>query len=1187
MTEVKLTPEQEEAIYSQGHNILVSASAGSGKTFVMANRIVEKIKSGIDIESLFISTFTKKAAAELRMRLEKDLKKASYKSQDSVEKQRIKLALQKLPHADIGTMDSFTQKLLRENFNRVDIDPNFRILADQTESDLLKQEVFDDLVEQYLSEQTEIKETAKIDKKTFEKLVKNFSKDRNIKGFQSVVYTVYNFASATENPENWLKNEFLKGFDFYQRFSDLPESFSQDVALQLEAFILDLQKVLAEKNLTGKTLEKAQIVVDNQEHLLGSLARRDYLQFTEIFRSLDFSRWSLKKDEILAESFKSVIGTKTDPGLVRDFLEKIKHLSTIEKYQPEARVLAENIQKFVLYFYDVYLERKRSENAFEYSDIAHFAIKILEENPDVTMAYRNKYSEIMIDEYQDTSHVQEAMLRLLSKNGDGSDNLFMVGDIKQSIYGFRLADPRLFLKKYTAYADETNPNQLIRLKENFRSRGEVLSFTNEVFKHLMDEEVGEMIYGKEEELVQGNLVDYPEQLEENFYPELLLYEEDTSEDESEQMSDGEIKVVAQQIKELIASDENLEYKDIALLVRSKSQNNKIEDILKAYDIPVVLDEGRVDFLKSLEVTLILDVLRAIDNPLYDIPLVATLRSPMFNFTEDELTRISLNAGSDTRFWQKLQLNDSELINKALKTKIASFLEKFTEWRKLVNEVPIHELLWKIYTETYYMDYVGALPNGEMRQANLHALSVRAESYESSGYKGLFRFIKMIDKFMEQNNDLASVNIKLPQNAVRVMTFHKSKGLEFDVVFLMNLQTKFNQKDLRDSVILTRENGLGMKYTADLKNESAVETDFPYALVKMETLPYLVNKDLKRNAMLSEEMRVLYVAFTRAKKKLYMVGKIKQKELEKYGEAKLEKGILPLKYRQAANGYQHWLLALQKAHKLPMKFKVIKADDLQGVDKKFTVYPDFKKLAEDAKKFDKVMDSLSDVKQARAILDYQYPKAAATKLSSIQTPSQVKKRSYEKQLELGNVLPSSEYERVKQLDMLDLGQHKITAAEIGSATHSFMQYADFSRPNLFDFQQTLDQMDLLDEVKNKIDLPKILTLFDTDFGKVLVDNVERTTKEAPFSMLKTDEVAQEQYIVRGICDGFIKFEDKIILFDYKTDYFRNKAQIAEIKKNYEVQMELYAEALRKAYHVNQVDKYLILLGGPQRVVVERM
>ena len=1187
MTDVKLTPEQEEAIHSQGHNILVSASAGSGKTFVMANRIVEKIKNGVDIESLFISTFTKKAAAELRMRLEKDLKQASQLSQDTLEKQRIKLALQNLPNADIGTMDSFTQKLLRTHFNRVDVDPNFRILADQTESDLIKQEVFENLVEQYFSENDVIDTAAKIDKISFEKLVKNFSKDRNIKGFQNVVYTIYSFASATENPEKWLENDFLKGFDLYQKFADLPDNFANNIRYKMEDFILALQRSIDEKNLTAKTLEKAQIVLDNQEYLFESLDKQDYRQFTELFRSLDFSRWSLKKDEILAEIFKTVIGTKTDPGLVRDFLEKVKHLPTIEKYQPEAKIMAENLQKFVLYFYKIYLERKRSENAFEYSDIAHFAIQILEENSDISKAYREKYSEIMIDEYQDTSHVQEAMLRLLSKNGDGTNNLFMVGDIKQSIYGFRLADPRLFLKKYHYYAQENNPNQLIRLKENFRSRGEVLDFTNEVFKHLMNEDIGEMVYGKEEELVQGNIVDYPEHADANFYPELLLYEEDSSEDDTEQISDGEIKIVAQKIKDLIASDENLEYKDIALLVRSKSQNNKIEDILKAYDIPVVLDEGRVDFLKSLEVILILDVLRAIDNPLYDISLVATLRSPMFRFTEDELTRISLNAGSDTRFWKKLQITDGELITPQLKDKISSFLDKFTAWRKLVNEISIHELLWKIYTETYYMDYVGALPNGEMRQANLQALSIRAESYESSGYKGLFKFIKMIDKFMEQNNDLASVNIKLPQNAVRVMTFHKSKGLEFDVVFLMNLQTKFNQKDLRESVILTRENGLGMKYTADLKNEAAVETDFPYALVKMDTLPYIVNKDLKRNATLSEEMRVLYVAFTRAKKKLYMVGKVKKKELEKYASIKLENGILPDKYRQAAMGYQHWLLALHTAHSLPMEVKLSNFADLQDIDKKFTVRLDFKKLADESKKFDKIMDNLDDVKEARRIMNYQYPKVAATELSSIQTPSQVKKRSYEKQLELGNVLPSSEHVRVKKLELFDFAKPKITAAEIGSAIHSFMQLSDFSHPNLLDFQQTLDQMNLSEELKNKIDLPKILTLFDTDFGKLLMDNVDKTTKEAPFSMLRTDEIAQEQYIVRGICDGFIRFEDKIVLFDYKTDRFRSLSQIAEIKSTYEVQMELYAEALRKAYGVNQIDKYLILLGGPERVIIERI
>lgn len=1187
MTDVKLTPEQKEAIHSQGHNILVSASAGSGKTFVMANRIVEKVKNGIDIESLFISTFTKKAAAELRIRLEKDLKKASLKSQSVIEKQRIKSALQKLPHADIGTMDSFTQKLLRTHFNRVDVDPNFRILADQTESDLLKQEVFESLVDHYLSENLNIPEAFQIDKISFERLIKNFSKDRNIKGFQNVVYTVYSFASATENPENWLKHDFLKGFNLYQKFADLPESFVDNVKFNLEYLFLTLQKSVEEKNLTGKTLEKAQIVLDNQAYLLKSLEEQDYGQFSELFRSLDFSRWSLKKDEILAEIFKEVIGTKTDAGLVRAFLEKIKHMATIEKYQPEAQHMAENLQKFVLNFIKIYLDKKRSENSFEYSDIAHFAIEILKEHPDVALTYRAKYSEIMIDEYQDTSHVQEAMLRLLSKNGDGSDNLFMVGDIKQSIYGFRLADPSLFLKKYHSYAQIDTPHQLIRLKENFRSRGEVLNFTNEVFKHLMNEEIGEMTYGQEEALVQGNLSDYPEKFDESFYPELLLYEEDSSEDTTEQISDGEIKSVAQKIKDLMASDENLEYKDIALLVRSKSQNNKIEDILKAYDIPVVLDEGRVDFLKSLEVILILDVLRAIDNPLYDIPLVATLRSPMFGFTEDELTRISLNAGSDTRFWKKLQMVDGELISPELKEKITSFLKEFTKWRKLVNEVSIHELLWKIYTETYYMDYVGALPNGEMRQANLQALSIRAESYESSGYKGLFKFIKMIDKFMEQNNDLASVNIKLPQNAVRVMTFHKSKGLEFDVVFLMNLQSKFNQRDLRESVILTRENGLGMKYTADLKNEPSVETDFPYALVKMETLPYLVNKEIKRNAALSEEMRILYVAITRAKKKLYMVGKIKKKERERYTGIKLEKGILPDKYRQAETGYQHWLLALHTAHQLPMTVKYNTSTDLEGIEKKFAARPDFNKLVEDSKRFDKIMDNLDTVKEARAIMNYQYPKIAATQLSSIQTPSQVKKRSYEKQLEVGNVSPSSEYVRVKNLELLDFEKSKLTAAEIGSATHSLMQELDFSQPNLVSFQQTLNMMELREEVKKEIDLPKILTLFDTDFGKLLIDNVSSTIKEAPFSMLKTDEIAQEQYIVRGICDGFIMFEDKIILFDYKTDRFRNKEQISKIKQNYEVQMELYADALRKAYGVNQVDKYLILLGGPEKVLVERI
>jgi ATP-dependent helicase/nuclease subunit A len=1200
MSEIKLTPEQTEAIYSSGQNILVSASAGSGKTFVMAQRIVEKVKNGVEIDRLFISTFTKKAAAELRMRLERDLKKARQTSKNAEERQRLTLSLQNLSSADIGTMDSFTQKLLKAHFNCVKVAPNFRILADQTESDLIKQEVFESLVEAFLSEeQTEI---AKAD---FERLVKNFSKDRNISGFQEVVYSIYRFASATENPKKWLTEQFFKGFETYQSLTDLSEQFTADVNENLVDFFELLENALTNGAIAAKGAgrDKANVILDNKTELFEVLFAKEYTTFSKLFLSLDTDiRVGSSKDEAISALKKDfsaqkqiLVGSNSQPGALRNFVNEVKHGELIEKYQKEALKIAQNLQIFILKFNALYLERKRSENAFEYSDIAHFAIEILEENPDIREQLRAHYDEIMIDEYQDTSHTQERMLELLS-NGH---NLFMVGDIKQSIYGFRLADPGLFLEKYKTYDTPDNPNQLIRLKENFRSRGEVLNFTNEIFKHLMNESLGEMEYGREEALVQGNISDYPEEADPKFYPELLLYKEKTDENEEnqevEKISDGEIKGAAQEIQNLISS--GVEPKDIAILVRSKSNNNKIEDILSSYDIPVVLDEGRVDFLKSMEVLVMLDVLRAIDNPLYDLSLVAMMRAPLFGFNEDELTRISLQGSHDLRFWEKVQLSldktgiQVDLITHDLFQKLMKFTERFTEWRKLVNRISIHELLWKIYRETYYYDYVGALKNGAMRQANLLALSTRAESYEASGYKGLFKFIRMINKFMEQNNDLASVNIKLPQNAVRVMTFHKSKGLEFDYVFLMNLQSRFNSRDLSENVILTRENGLGMKYVADLKQEPEVETDFPYALVKMDTFPYTANQKLKQNAMLSEEMRVLYVAFTRAKKKLYLVGKIKETSkgstLDSYESAVLEQGVLENSFRASNSGFQNWILALQAATKLPLKMNIYAKEDLKLPKESFTQEPNFAKLLEESKKFDDIMTFSDDIKKAQEIMNYEYPHQAATKLASIQTPSQVKKRSYEKQLEVGAVQPVSEFVRVKKLDFSDFGAKKVTAAEIGSAVHSFMQYADFSQPDLFSFQATLDEMGFDETVKNQVDIAKILTLFDTELGQILMNNVGQTVKEAPFSMLKTDEFAKAQYIVRGICDGFVKLDDRIILFDYKTDRFTATSAIAEIKERYASQMALYSDALTKAYGVNQVDKYLILLGGPTKVFVEKL
>ncbi|MCL2681811.1 MAG: UvrD-helicase domain-containing protein, partial [Streptococcaceae bacterium] len=602
MSDLQLTAEQKQAIFSSGHNILVSASAGSGKTFVMANRIIEKIKSSVDIESLFISTFTKKAATELRQRIEKDLKEAIQSSSNLEERQKLGFALQRLSNADIGTMDSFTQKLLKTHFNLVDVDPNFNILADKTERDLIQEDIFEILVEAYLSEDENIPSDFQISKKEFEKMIKNFSTGRNIKEFKDVVYNIYSFSLSTENPIKWLENQFLEGYSKYKKFSDLPSEFTGQLHEELSKFYEQLDNLLQENALTAKTLEKAQIVYDNKTFLLEALINKDFSQFADLFNSLDWFRWTIK-DEAFKKRFNETIGTKASPGLARQFNEQVKHSPIIEEYQPQAVELIKNLQIFSLYFYKVYLDRKRQENTFDYADIAHFAIEILENNPQVADFYRAKYNEIMIDEYQDTSHVQEKMLQLLSKNGDGTDNIFMVGDIKQSIYGFRQADPSLFLKKYQDYQKEDNPHELIRLKENFRSRPEIIQFTNQVFTHLMDTSVGEMTYGKEEELVQGNIKDYPQEPEQDFLPELLLYQSEsngnTDDENLEKVSDGEIRATAKQIQQLIKN--GIQPKNIAILVRSKTNNNKIEDILTSYDIPLVLDEGRVEFLKSIEV----------------------------------------------------------------------------------------------------------------------------------------------------------------------------------------------------------------------------------------------------------------------------------------------------------------------------------------------------------------------------------------------------------------------------------------------------------------------------------------------------------------------------------------------------------------------------------------------------------
>ena len=1198
--EMPKTPEQIEAIYRTGTNILVSASAGSGKTFVMTERIINLILNGVSLKNLFISTFTNKAAAELKLRLDKKIRETRAHERSFEEIHLLTTALQDLSTADIGTMDSFTLKFLKENFYLKNLDPTFRLLVDSTEQEVIKRDIFDQLVEEHLADQ------GIISQERFIQVMNNFSNDRKIDAFYSVLNKINTFADSLENPIDWLENDFLNGFSTYQSFTDLPDTFTNGLQESLQEIYRALLENLSSGVITGPAkINNTEEFLAIFEYLYDCLGQKQFQKFAEFYRQMKFqfvpnANNKDNRDEVLEAqklSLKTLI--TTNKARLDQFIEAIKHQDIIEKYHQPASALTHDLQVIALAFYQRYHDYKLKNACLEYADVTHLTIEILQENEVLRKVYQTQYFEVMVDEYQDTNHLQEAMLRLLS-NGKNS---FMVGDVKQSIYGFRLADPSLFMSKYEAYQQPDADGKLIRLKENFRSYPEVINFTNQIFEHLMDKKIGEMVYGPEEKLVVGN-PKLAQETSPDLTAELLIYkdEKSVSSETDDAVSTDELVVTAQAIRQLLSK--GTQPKDIVILVRSKTNNAEIERVLQSFDIPVVLDEGKMNYLQAMEVLVMLDVLRAIDNPLFDVSFVALLKSPLFDFSENDLAIISLQASNDVNFYDKYQKArcqnglKADLIDTTLSVKLQHFENTFSKWCQLAHQESLHSLIWEIYRDTHYYDYVGGMKNGQLRQANLAALADRAATYESSGYKGLFQFIKMIDNFMDSKNDLAAVNIALPSDAVRVMTIHKSKGLEFPYVFILNVNKKFNTKDLSSDLILSRKNGAGISFLADFKKE--IDTEFPYAMVKMTTLPQMANALEKEYQALAEEMRMLYVAFTRAVKKIYMVGKVDASKLDEdnqfiaYQTAAFNaNGILDDTLRQSSQGYLNWVLGVYQATTVKkssgLKVRVVEDDDLKDmvpVDQKNQL--SFETLIAESKQYDDAMATIEEVKLAKQILDsadkLNDKYTVGINLPTIQTPSQIKKR-YEHLISEQDVVVSN-HQKYSQFEFLKTDK-KVSPTELGSAVHELMQSLDFSNVTRETLSQTIESLTVRDEVKQKIKVDQILSLFDTDFGQMMVTHHKSMTREAPFSMLKTDQASGEQYVIRGIIDGFIKLADKIILFDYKTDHFTNLEAIPEIKARYQMQMSLYEESLTTAFKQEKIEQYLILLGGPDKVYIEQL
>ena len=1232
---IKKSKEQIEAIYTSGQNILVSASAGSGKTFVMTERILDQLSRGIDISQLFISTFTVKAANELKERLEKNISQKLQETIDLPLKQHLARQLADLPNASIGTMDSFTQKFLLEHGYLIEIAPNFRILENDRDQLLLKNEVFHNIFDKYYKNQQ---------MKDFYKLVRNFAGNRKDESnFKNQVYKIYDFLQSTSNPQKWLKENFLKGFekaDFTSEEDKLIEQIKQAL-WDLESFFRYHLDNDPKKKTKPAYLDNIAKVLNEISSLNHESTPEDYKRV--LLSVIDISKQS--RGQALRNYAKNSLADAYNEERKTQFakLEQLSNQATIlgfqEHYHEETWVLAKTFQSFMSDFVEAYRQRKRQENAYEFADISHYTIEILEKFPQVRKDYQERFYEVMVDEYQDTNHIQERMIELLS-NGR---NRFMVGDIKQSIYRFRQADPQIFNDKFQLYSQNSQEGKLILLKENFRSSSEVLSATNAVFERLMDKEVGEISYDDMHKLVYANSTISPNP--EN-KAELILYDEsddevqiedsDTSEDQiadkatnnpnkyrllalkiktlqgeiEEQIVNYELEIntikgkladvtnsekeeLNKRIKYLQSEIDILRDKPIAILVSTRTYNSQIIQTLSDFGIATASDSGEQIYLKSLEVQVMLETLRVLHNPLQDYSLVALMKSPMFNFDEDELARLSLQSKSENRIdnlYTKL-LNaksrsgfQNDLITEQLFDKLTGFLETLASWRSYAKTHSLYDLIWKIYNDRFYYDYVGAMPNGAVRQANLYSLAIRADQFEKNNFKGLSNFINLIDKILNLKKDLDEVPAYAPQNAVQLMTIHKSKGLEFPYVFIVGLEKNFNQSDTTDSITLNRNRGLGFNYIADIKTSYFEQAMMSNTIkLSLPSLTYSQNVEEAKVATYSEQMRLLYVAMTRAVKKLYLIGSsdlTNDKE-----DPAIRNGLLSSEVRLESKNFLDWILGICRAFpdvKDSLDYHTIKLDELNR--KTITLLDTLTNKKEDSQSHNRQSETIREaLEMLKEADEFNIKHQAAINLPRVQTPSQLKN--------LNNQLKNSE--EVSKLQMkkglpsiFELpdfsSEHVITGAEIGSATHELMQRLDLSQePTIDSLKESLDLVQIHQSVKDKINLQKILSFFETDLGKEILSNKDKLHREQPFSMLKVDERSNENFVVRGILDGYLLFEDHIILFDYKTDRYQDSTELIE---RYKGQLSLYEEGLTKAYGISKIDKYLILFGKEEVEVV---
>ncbi len=1194
---MEFTVEQQKAIDARNSDILVSAAAGSGKTAVLVERIITLItdpKTDVNIDNLLIVTFTEAAGKEMRHRLEKKLSELLETSPNDA---NLRKQLVLLNRAYISTIHSFCKKVISQNFSLLEIDTTFRI-ADELEKKLLEDEILDEVLETYYSKENN---------DVFKHLLEMYSENIEDNRFREVIYDIYKHSLNHTQPLEWVNSAkdihgitTLSGSKIEQAtFEIIKQNLVKCIGSTEQA--LELLKVYSE-------LEKAQTVISEEHNMyIEHYNRLNNISYDEMFNN--FKNYSFTR-------YPSINSKKLDVS-VADVAEKVKNLrDSAKKYfskivdflEDDEETTVKNLNfllpyitelcEIVTVFSERLMEEKYKKNILTFNDLEQLAIKLLVDHfqdgvpvySDTARKYQQRFAEIIIDEYQDTNEVQDLILTAISRHEQKKPNKFMVGDVKQSIYKFRGGDPKLFIEKYNNYTyDEETRYKKIDLSKNFRSSFSVIQLVNFVFLQLMQKDVGGISYDNNAMLHLGRGED------EELATEVLLCDFESKNDEAENDLNSkvelEFEVIAKKIVELTTNDEKtLEYKDIVILLRSRTNIDLLTEILKKYRIPTSA-KTIGEFYDNYEIQLILSYLQIIDNPLNDIPLLTILKSPIYNITDDELVEIATNNSVDSEFIF-VKLNDiyANSKNKTLINKLEAFIKDYNLFKEVSFEMSISEFLLFMYDSTEILGIVKAFKNGSNMTINLMYLIEKAVDFEKTSYSTVFNFVKYIEKVKtaESKDNVKSFG---DINSVKIMTIHESKGLEFPIVFVSNLDKWFNFTDTRSNIITTYDIPFTSK-VLDTKTR-----------IRSNTLLRSVMADMLKSEIIAEELRVFYVALTRAKEKLILTSYVSDLESRKKAwtdrfnsndkelfssdvlssKSYLDFLMKPLYSHKSAYFLHDFDNKIEELYgfDLPINIEVIKASSFEKMEEML------------------VGESVDAIVETPKFNDKEYSYLDYTTLQTFTTISEIKRRlNPVEQVEFegnsGNVVVEKSLVKTEPSFLLE---EKITPTRKGTAIHKVFEKLNFSKVVDTDvITRCIDRLILQNQITeveaNSIDVKKILGFFNSDIYARILQS-KNVYKEQIFTLgLPTNEVYSElndsvkdvNIVVKGMIDCLFEEEDGYVLLDFKTDFVTNDT-IQSVVDNYRVQIDLYAKAVDKALDKLVKEKYIYFYNINKFVRVE--